>query len=448
MTKTKSRKAVERLISPIQKFIKQEASGGIVLLACMVIALIWANSQYASGYFDLWNKTILTIGVEGLLIISKPLLLWINDGLMAIFFFVVGLEIKRELLMGELRTAKKAIIPFAAALGGMILPAAIYMAFNVGKEGFSGWGIPMATDIAFALGVLALLGKRAPLSLKIFLTALAIVDDLGAVLVIAIFYTSDILWVWLGIAAVFFLILLALNVLGFRHPLLYALIGIGLWVAFLKSGVHATIAGVLLALTIPAYSKINEDEFIEQSRDLIDKFEKQSKGKALNLTQQSIIGNIEKAVEAAQSPLQRLEHSLHPYVSFIIMPIFALANAGVSLSGNVSEIITNPITLGIVLGLFIGKQAGIFSFVYIAVKSGWAELPQNVIWKQIWGVSMLAGIGFTMSLFIAGLAFSDEGLLTSAKFGILLASFISGIAGYLFLRFTKPEAKEQKEQAD
>jgi NhaA family Na+:H+ antiporter len=443
MIKTKPRKVVERLISPIQKFIKQETSGGIILLACMVIALAWANSPYSSTYFDLWNKTIITVGLDGILVISKPLLLWINDGLMAIFFFVVGLEIKREILDGELRTMKKAVIPFAAALGGMILPALIYALFNFNKEGIHGWGIPMATDIAFALGVLALLGRRAPLALKIFLTALAIVDDLGAVLVIAIFYTSEITWAWLAVAAVLFLILLAVNSLGIRHPLIYSFIGIFLWVAFLKSGVHATIAGVILAITIPAYSKINEDEFLERSRELLDKFEKQSKGKQLNLTQQAIIGNIEKAVEESQSPLQRLEHTLHPFVSFVIMPIFALANAGVTLSGNPFQIILNPVTLGVLLGLFIGKQLGIFSFVYMAVKIGLAELPQNVSWKQIYGASLLAGIGFTMSLFIAGLAFDDENLLTFAKLGILLASFISGIVGYLFLRYySKPDTKE------
>jgi NhaA family Na+:H+ antiporter len=444
MTKTKPRKVFERLLSPIQRFIKQEASSGIILLVCMVLALMLANSRFSTMYFNVWNKTILTVGIDGLLTISKPLLLWINDGLMAIFFFVVGLEIKREILDGELRTVKRAIIPFSAALGGMIVPALIYVFFNFNKEGIHGWGIPMATDIAFALGVLALLGRRAPLSLKIFLTALAIVDDLGAVLVIAIFYTSEIIWAWLIVATVLFLILLAINTLGIRHPLIYSFIGIFLWVAFLKSGVHATIAGVLLAITIPNYSKINEDEFLERSRELLDKFERQSKGKELNLTQQSIIGNIEKAVEESQSPLQRLEHSLHPFVSFVIMPIFALANAGVTIPNNPFQIFTNPVTLGVLLGLFLGKQAGIFSFVYFAIKSGLAELPQNISSKQIYGVSLLAGIGFTMSLFIAGLAFEDETLLTSAKFGILLASFISGIVGYLFLRyFSKSETKDQ-----
>ncbi len=443
MPKNKPRRVVDRLLSPIQEFINQETSSGVILLASTILALLWANSSYANSYFNLWH-TILTIGIEGKLIISKSLLLWINDGLMAIFFFVVGLEIKRELLIGELRTLKRAIIPIAAALGGMILPALIYTLFNFNHASKHGWGVPMATDIAFALGVLALLGRRAPLSLKIFLTALAIVDDLGAVIVIAIFYTSQIMWAWLGLAALFFVFLLTLNLLGFRHPLLYALIGIGLWVAFLKSGVHATIAGVLLALTIPTSSKINEEQFIQQSRNWLDKFETQSQGKELNITQQAIIGNIETAVEEAQSPSQRLEHTLHPYVSFLIMPIFAFANAGVSLTTHIS--LFNPVTLGIILGLFLGKQIGIFSFTYLAVKTGLAELPTNTSWQQIWGVSILSGIGFTMSLFIAELAFEQDDLLTSAKLGILLASFISGIVGYCFLKyFPKPQQKSKTE---
>jgi Na+:H+ antiporter, NhaA family len=442
MAKTKSRKVVDKIITPVQKFIHQETSGGIVLLACMVIALIWANSPAASTYYSLWN-TKFTVGIEAFNI-SKPFLLWINDGLMAIFFFVVGLEIKREILMGELRTPKKAAISIAAALGGMAIPALIYSAFNSGQAGIRGWGIPMATDIAFALGVLALLGKRAPLSLKVFLTALAIVDDLGAVLVIAVFYTADIAWAWLALGGVVFLILLALNNMDIRSPLPYGILGIILWVAFLKSGVHATIAGVLLALTIPAQSKIDEDEFADRSHKLLDEFQKKDKGKNLSPAQQSIVEAIEKEAEKAQAPLQRLEHTLHPYVSFLIMPIFALANAGVSLSGNPLEMLSNTVTLGIIFGLFIGKQAGIVSFVYLAIKMGWAELPKNVSMTQIWGVSMLAGIGFTMSLFIAGLAFPmNEILLNDAKFGILLASFISGILGYLFLRYSSnPEIKE------
>ena len=442
--KTKSREVVDKIITPLQKFVHQETSSGIVLLACMLIALLWANSPFANNYFNLWN-TKFTVGVEAFSI-SKSLLHWINDGLMVIFFFVVGLEIKRELLMGELRTFKKAALVVVAALGGMIVPALIYTAFNFGQAGAKGWGIPMATDIAFALGVLALLGKRAPLALKIFLTGFAIIDDLGAVLVIAVFYTSEISLAWLGLATGTFIILLAFNKLDIHSPLPYGILGIILWVAFLQSGVHATAAGILLALTIPAYSKIDEKEFVNRSRKLIDTFQKGSKNKTLNLTQQSIVEAIEKEAEKAQAPLQRLEHTLHPYVSFLIMPIFALANAGVALNQNPLEMLRTPITLGIILGLFIGKQVGIFSFVYIAVKIGLAELPKNISWKQIYGTSVLSGIGFTMSLFIAGLAFTDEELLTSAKFGILLASFISGMAGYLFLRFAKTDVKEKKEQ--
>lgn len=442
MVKTKSRKVAEKLFTPVQQFIHQETSGGTVLLVCMLIALAWANSPFAESYFNLWNAKF-TIGFEAFQI-SKPLLLWINDGLMAIFFFVVGLEIKRETVMGELRTPKKAAISIAAALGGMIAPALIYAALNFGQASMRGWGIPMATDIAFALGVLALLGKRIPLSLKIFLTALAIVDDLGAVLVIAIFYTADIAWAWLGLGAIIFVILLVFNNIDIRSPLPYGVLGIVLWVAFLKSGVHATIAGVLLALTIPAHSKTDEEEFANRSRKLLNEFQKKDKGKNLTPAQQSIVEAIEKEAEKAQAPLQRLEHALHPYVSFIIMPIFALANAGVSLSGNPLQMFSDPVTLGVIFGLFIGKQVGIISFVSIAVKMGWAELPKNVSHKQIWGVSMLAGIGFTMSLFIAGLAFpTNEILLNDAKFGILFASFISGMLGYLFLRYlSKPEAKE------
>ena len=433
-TRTRSRIVAERLVRPIQEFIQQETSGGILLLACMIIALFLANSPWTDAYVGLW-KVKLTVGV-GSFVLSKPLLLWINDGLMAVFFFVVGLEIKREVLIGELASFKQAVLPFAAALGGMILPAAIYFAFNAGKEGDSGWGIPMATDIAFALGVLALLGRRAPLVLKIFLTALAIVDDLGAVLVIAFFYTSQILWISLVIAAGFFSLLLVINWMGVRNPLVYALLGIGLWIAVLKSGVHATIAGVLLALTIPAQSRIKSEEFVVRGRELLDRFEKANDPRESNLneTQQYAILSMEEACEHAETPLQRLEHGLHPWVSFFIMPVFALANAGVILGGNFSELLGHPVTLGVIFGLVVGKQVGVTAFVWLAVKSKLAKLPKGVNWWQIYGVGWLAGIGFTMSLFIAGLAFDDRPELTSAKLGILVASFIAGGVGWFILR--------------
>ncbi len=423
----------ERLIHPFQEFIHMEASGGILLLACTLIALIWANSPWGSQYISLWQtKFSVQIGSFGL---SKPLLLWINDGLMAIFFFVVGLEIKREVLTGELASLKQAALPFAAAVGGIVFPAAIYLIFNAGTENAAGWGVPMATDIAFALGVMALLGKRVPLSLKIFLTALAIVDDLGAVLVIALFYTAEIAWVSLAVAAGFLVLLIILNRLGVRYPLIYILIGIGLWVAFLKSGVHATIAGVLLAMTIPAGSRINGREFITHSKEVLREFEKALTDKnKLTEPQQAALQTLETACEHAESPLQRLEHSLHPWVSFLIMPVFALANAGVVLGGDFASMLSHPVSIGVVVGLVIGKQVGITSFVWLAVKSKLAELPAGVTWLHIYGASWLAGIGFTMSLFIAGLAFGDSPILTAAKFGILIASLIAGVTGWAILR--------------
>lgn len=431
---------IERLLSPFKEFLQQESSGGILLLVCTMAALLWANSPWAGSYNSLWQNK-LTIGY-GSFSLSKPLLLWINDGLMAIFFFVVGLEIKREVLTGELASFKKAALPMIAALGGMLAPALIYFALNRQGEGAPGWGIPMATDIAFALGVLALLGKRAPLGLKIFLTAVAIVDDIGAVLVIAIFYTEEIAWLSLAIAAGFLLILLVINRLGVRHPLVYVLLGIGLWLAFLESGVHATVAGVLLAMTIPSKARINTREFAKHARGLLEDFDRanQSKGESeMNESQQAALQTLETTIELAEAPLQRLEHTLHPWVSFFIMPLFALANAGVSLGGDFIGALAHPVSLGIILGLVIGKQIGILTFVWLAVKLKLAELPQGVSWMRLYGVSWLAGIGFTMSLFISGLAFGESALLGNAKVGILAASVIAGASGWAILRYTSSQ---------
>jgi NhaA family Na+:H+ antiporter len=424
----------ERLLHPFQEFLRQEASGGIILLICTVLALVWANSALADSYQDLWH-TKFTIGF-GNFALSKALILWINDGLMAIFFFVVGLEIKREVQTGELASLRKATLPIVAAMGGMILPALIYLLFNLGGSGATGWGIPMATDIAFALGVLALLGQRAPLSLKVFLTALAIVDDLGAVLVIALFYTEQIVWVSLAVAAGVLILLLIVNRLGIRNPLVYALLGAALWFAFLKSGVHATIAGVLLAMTIPSKARIDGHEFVNFSRSVLNDFEQNCQpGQAIiSEPQQAALQSLESAVEHIQAPLQRLEHSLHPWVAFFIMPVFALANAGVSLGEDFVTAIAQPISLGIVAGLVIGKQVGITLFVWLATKLKIAELPSGVSWRHIYGASWLAGIGFTMSLFIAGLAFGESDSLATAKVGILIASLISGVVGFLILR--------------
>ena len=365
---------------------------------------------------------------------------------MVIFFFVVGLEIKREILIGELASFRKAILPVAAAVGGMAVPALIYVLFDPGSRG---WGIPMATDIAFALGVLALLGKRVPLALKVFLTAVAVVDDLGAVLMIAIFYTSEIAWINLGIAAIVMAVLIVCNLLGIRNPVVYSVLGVGLWLAFLYSGIHTTIAGVLLAMTIPSKARVNDREFVKHSREIIDEFDEADEGDDfLNESQRSSLHVLEELIEHAKAPLQRLEHELHPWVAYAIMPLFALANAGVVIGSDFAAGLTSPVSLGIIFGLVIGKQIGITLFSWLIVKSGLADLPYGVTWRHIYGVSWLAGIGFTMSLFISSLAFGGSDQLETAKFGILVASLIAGITGYFILRYlASPQAATQTARA-
>ena len=435
MEKELNRTTIERLTNPIQNFLHQQASGGILLIIATVIALVWANSPFADSYHHLWH-TYLSINV-GDLALNYSLHHWINDGLMVIFFFVVGLEIKRELLVGELSSAKKAALPIAAALGGMIFPAIIYSMFNLGSESASGWGIPMATDIAFVVGILALLGKRVPLALKIFILALAIVDDLGAVLVIAIFYTSEISLASLMIGGGLIILLIIMNKIGVRSLLVYTFVGIALWLAFLKSGVHATVAGVLLAFTIPVASRINTQKFKNETENLITEFDnagEHGEDVLTNSQRLEIIDKIENNCEKILTPLQRFEHGLHPWVSFFIMPVFALANAGVTIGSGLSSALTHPVSIGIVLGLFAGKQIGIFSFSYLAVKLKLASEPEGVSWKKIYAASVLAGIGFTMSLFIANLAFNSPELLNISKVGILAGSLLSGIVGFIILK--------------
>jgi len=435
---------IQRILLPFQRFAQTESAGGVVLIACTVLALVWANSPWWESYHHLW-ETPLSVGI-GPFQLSYSLHHWINDGLMSVFFFLVGLEIKREMLIGQLSSPKRAALPIAAAIGGMLVPAGIYAALNAGTEGARGWGIPMATDIAFALGVLALLGPRAPLSLKIFLAALAIVDDIGAVMVIALFYTEGISWAALGVAGFFLAALMLVNRLGARHPGVYLLLGIGLWIAFLKSGIHATIAGVLSAMTIPARTRIDTDEFLDCGRELLDQFEAagiEGKDVLTNHDQQAVIQAVENACEEAQAPLQRIEHDLQLWVAFGIIPLFALANAGVHLTGDVAAAFTHPVTLGVLLGLVIGKPVGITFFSWLAVRLGLAALPPGVAWRSVVGVSCLGGIGFTMSLFIAALAFTEGTLVTEAKIGILAASLVAGLAGWALIRSVKvvdPEA--------
>jgi NhaA family Na+:H+ antiporter len=423
-----------RIIRPFQAFAENKTSGGILLLLCTIAALVWANSRWADSYAHLWH-TKFTIGLADWTL-SHDLHFWVNDLLMVIFFFVVGLEIKREILVGELASARRASLPIIAAAGGVIVPASIYIALNAGGPGAGGWGIPMATDIAFALGVMVVLGHRVPFGLRVFLTALAIVDDIAAVLVIAVFYTASISWTAVGIAAGTLILLFGLNRLGVRQMLTYALGGAVLWLAVLASGVHATIAGVALAFAIPSRTPIDGRQFLESARRTLDHFEAASDDKRSLMTneeQQAAVHALEEGCEQVQPPLHRMEHALHSWVTFLILPVFALANAGVVLTGNIGETLVEPVTLGVILGLVVGKPIGIFVATWLAVRSGLASLPAGVTWNHIYGAGWLGGIGFTMSLFIAGLAFTDEAQLTMAKLGILVASTCAAVVGSLLL---------------
>jgi NhaA family Na+:H+ antiporter len=424
-----------RVFTPFREFTRTEVSGGILLFIATVIALIWANSPWGDSYADFWHTVVsLEAGGYGL---SKTLAHWINDGLMVIFFFVVGLEIKREVVVGELASPRQAALPIAAAFGGAVIPALIFFALNAGTDGARGWGIPMATDIAFALGVMALLGDRIPLGLRVFVTALAIVDDLIAVLVIAIFYTDDLQMLYLLGGFAVLAVLVAVNRLDVTRPIVYTSLGIILWFMFVKSGVHATIAGVLLAMTIPARTLLNGPQFVKVADDAMEDFKQAC---AANPTldsshdQQAALQELESAVERVQSPMQRFEHKLHPWTSFLIVPIFALANAGVSFGGGLGDALTGPVSLGIILGLFFGKQLGITLMTLLVVRMRWTSLPEGVSMRHIHGASCLAGIGFTMSLFIGELAFLGMEEIDEAKIGILAASVLAGVVGFVVLR--------------
>lgn len=423
-----------RVLGPMQEFMHRSAAGGIILVVVTVIALVLANSPLAPVYDAvLHTKVSFAVGPFAL---SESVLHWVNDGLMAIFFFLVGLEIKREVLVGELADVRAALLPIGAAVGGALAPAVIYLALNWGRSGAAGWGVPMATDIAFSLGVLALLGDRVPYGLKVFLTALAIIDDLIAVLVIALFYAGGIAWPALATGLGLLGLLGLANIFGIRALLVYAGLGSLVWLAFLQSGVHATVAGVLVALTVPARSRLDPAGFLTRARGILDRFEAAGGASTPMLTderQQTALLELEDAAEAAQAPLQKVEHALHAWVQFGVMPIFALTNAGVALAlGTVSGEAV-PVALGIALGLVVGKPVGILLAAWLLVRSGLAGLPAGVSWSQLAGVACLAGIGFTMSLFIATLGFGQGALLEGAKLGILGASLVAGGLGYLVL---------------
>ncbi len=431
---------IDKILKPFQEFLAVESSSGILLIAATILALVWANSPWAELYQRL-RETRITIGV-GTAVLSKPVLLWINDGLMAVFFFTVGLEIKREVLVGELAEPRQALLPLVAAVGGMVVPAGLFVAANWGRPTLSGWGIPMATDIAFALGIISMLGKRVPLSLKVFLTALAIADDLGAVLVIALFYTSQVSLGALVVAGITLLLMLLCNRLGIRTPLVYFLLGAFMWLAFLLSGVHATVGGVLAAMTIPASTRIDVGQFLQVSRRLLDRFEQTCQQTCLprggsmlsNQEQHHLIQDLKRARRRVEPPLQRLEHAHHSWVAFAIMPLFALANAGISFEGGLLPLLVQPVAWGTGLGLIAGKQMGVMLFSWLVIRFLPQSRPAGASWRQIYGVSCLCGIGFTMSIFIASLALPDPAHLDAAKAGILVASLISGVLGYLVLR--------------
>lgn len=426
------------LLLPIKNFIEKQTSVGISLIISTVLALGMANSPLADHYHEFWEQEIY-IGINEF-VINKSLLHWINDGLMSMFFFLVGLELKKEIMYGELSSPREALLPVAAALGGMLFPALIYTFFNFGTDSISGWGIPMATDIAFALGILYLLGDKVPVSLKIFLTAIAIADDMGAVLVIAFFYTEQISVQSLGIGLFFLLVLIFANYLGIRNMLFYAVMGIGgLWLATMLSGIHATIAAVLAAFAIPNNKKINTPLFLRKAKlmsyQIKNQFKKTDRPPEKNQEEVSkIIEKYSLLTEDATPPLQRIEHNLQPFVSFVVLPLFAFANAGVSFTPDSLSYFLKPISLGIVLGLIFGKFIGIVFFTRLMVLFKISKLPRKVDWKHIYGVGLLGSIGFTMSLFITELAFDVETYLDQAKTGVFLASLLGGVIGYYYLR--------------
>jgi NhaA family Na+:H+ antiporter len=419
------------VLGMFERFVHSEVSGSAVLLLATLAALVWANSPAAGSYFALAHTRIGVSWGESTFALS--LQHWVNDALMAIFFFVVGLEIKREVVVGQLSSFRRAVLPGMAALGGMLVPAALYALLNAGGEGGRGWGIPMATDIAFALGVLALLGGRVPLGLKVFLTALAIADDLGAVLVIALFYTARIRGSALAVAAVFLALLFLANLLRVRRSELYVVLALGVWVGVLASGVHATVAGILVALLVPVRARRDPEAFLATAEARVAELREAGLTPESMLARRSQLDAIVDLHEAAgdmRPPGLTLEEELHPIVALLILPLFAFFNAGVAVG---EGRLAGGVGLGIVLGLVVGKQVGITLFGWIAVRSGWAALPDGVTWGQIYGGACLAGIGFTMSLFVSELAFGPGALLDEAKLGVLLASLVSAAWGFVFL---------------
>lgn len=424
--------------SSFQYFFNKISQAGFLLFASAVVAFVWSNVD-AKGYHHFWHQE-LSFSLGGF-ILTHSLVHWVNDGLMTIFFLTVGLEIKRELLVGGLSDPKRAALPVAAAFGGMFVPSIIYLGFNWGTATASGWGIPMATDIAFSLAVLSTLGKRVPFGLRLFLTAFAIADDLGAIIVIALFYTPSLNLMALTVAMVFIFGLWVLNRLGIRHSLPYIILCVLLWFAVSKAGLHPTVAGVITAMFIPSTSKYDTDIFLEMVSKRLEKIQcldgTCGQSVRVNRTHLDAVHEINLACKEVETPLQRLEHSLSSWVGYLVLPLFAIANAGVTLTGmDLSAALTAPVTLGVGMGLVLGKPLGIFIFTFAIARILKTGLLQGTTWTHVLGAGLLGGIGFTMSLFVSGLSFSEPGHLEYAKIGIMLGSTISAIAGYILLRWS------------
>jgi len=425
----KQTSALSAIVGPFQRFFKLEAASGILLIICTSIAMVMANSAASDAYTRIVNWEF-SVQIGNVFKLSKPLILWINDGLMSIFFFVVGLEIKREILVGELSTFRQAALPIFAAIGGMVIPASFFIILHGNNPGSEGWGIPMATDIAFSLGILSLLGKRVPLALKIFLAAFAIVDDMGAVVVIAAFYSESVGWENLLIGVTLFIILALAIRAGMRNSEVFLVVAGLIWYFVLKSGLHPTIAGVALRVT----------------QSSLKIFESSGKDENLLLSPEQLeaLDDLEVYYNKVHSPLQYLEHKMHGFTSYIVMPVFALANAGVLLTAVSGEPVIGPLSINIAMALVLGKVLGIIIFAWIGLRLNLTELPAGTKWIHLVGLGFLGGIGFTMSMFISSLAYQDMGLLNHAKIGILLGSLVAGILGYMILKYTlKPQFEDK-----
>ncbi len=420
---------------PIQQFIHTQGVSSAFLLAAAIAALLWANSPWKASYYHAWHIELKLSGLR------LPIHAWINDAMMALFFFLMGMEIKQEIVKGELSDLRRALLPIAGALGGMIVPALIYVALNHGLPTAHGWGVPMATDIAFSLGVLALI-KGVPPELKVFLLSLAIADDIGAIAVIAFFYTSTLHWQYLVIAGLIIVIILLCRKIGFGRQVFFAVLGFGVWLAVLRSGVHATIAGVILGLMMPVTSSVSLEEFGSLGNEMIEEF-REATAASDTARANRVLGAMEYLVQRTESPADRVTRKLHDWIAFLVLPLFALANAGVTFSGSMwRPFLHSHVAWGVVLGLLLGKPAGILGACWVTVRAGLTRLPGSVKWQQIAGVGVLAGIGFTVSLFIGDLAFEDQAHLDAAKTAVLLASLLAGILGFFLIEHADRQAAQ------